>query len=76
VLNSARILYSFEARDVVLSKYQAGLWALQSVPPEWHDSIEAAMRWYERARRDGDERILEESAAPFVAYIGRSLPVT
>ncbi len=76
VLNGARILCSYETRDVVLSKYQAGQWALESLPPEWHDGIRAALRWYERSSLEGDERTLAESAAPFVAYVGRSLPLT
>jgi len=75
ILNSARVLYSFEIRDVVLSKYQAGTWALESMPPVWHDGVRAAMRWYERAPRVGDERTLNECAAPFVAYVSRLLPL-
>ena len=76
VLNAARILCSFQTRDVVLSKYQAGQWALASLPPEWHDAMNAALRWYQRESLDDDERILGEVAAPFVAYVSRSLPLT
>jgi hypothetical protein len=76
VLNAARILYSFETHDVVLSKYQAGQWALASLPPEWHEALRAAQRWYERASLADDERILREVAAPFVSYVSRSLPIS
>ena len=73
ILNSARILYSFEMRDVVLSKFQAGTWALESIPPAWNDGVRAAMRWYERAPRAGDENLLDDCAAPFVEYVSRLL---
>ena len=76
VLNGARILCSFETHDVVLSKYEAGQWALASLPPEWHDALTAALRWYQRESLDDDERIPGEVAAPFVAYVSRSLPLT
>jgi hypothetical protein len=76
VLNAARILSSFETHDVVRSKYQAGQWALESLPPEWHEALHAALRWYERASLADDERVLSEVAAPFVAYVSRSLPLS
>jgi hypothetical protein len=76
ILNGARILYSFEKQDVVVSKYEAGQWALASLPAEWHAAVHAALRSYEQAAAAGDARTLEESWAPFVAYVNRSLPAT
>ena len=76
ILNGARILYSFERRDVVVSKYEAGQWALASLPAEWHAAMHAALRSYEQALAADDALTLEESWAPFVAYVNRSLPAT
>ena len=73
MLNGARILYSFATRDVVVSKYQAAQWALDSLPGEWHDGVRAALRFYSGAAAEGDERVFEECWAPFVAYVKRSL---
>jgi len=75
ILNGARILASFATGDVVMSKYQAGQWALSSLPVEWHDGVHAAMRFYARTTAEGDERVFEESWAPFVAYVNRTLPL-
>jgi hypothetical protein len=76
ILNGARILYSFETRDVVVSKYQAGGWALASLPAEWHEAVQAALRFYEQASAAGDAQTLEASWAPFVTFVARSLPAT
>ena len=76
ILNGARILYSFETRDVVVSKYQAGKWALASLPTEWHEAVHAALRFYEQAPAAADARTLEQSWAPFVTFVTRSLPAT
>src|SRR6185369_17575945 len=73
ILNAARVAYSLETREVVLSKYQAGQWALEMLPADWHDAIRAALRRYARAELEGDVRILESSWAPFVAYVKRAL---
>jgi hypothetical protein len=74
ILNGARVLYSYAKRDVVISKYQAAQWALDSLPGTWHDGVRAALRFYSRTAVEGDDRVLEASWAPFVAYVERSLP--
>jgi Domain of unknown function (DUF4111) len=76
ILNGARILYSSETRDVVVSKYQAGQWALESLPDEWHDGLRAAMRFYARTPAADDTRIIEQRWAPFVEHVRRSIPLT
>jgi len=73
ILNSARILYSFQTRDVVVSKYQAGQWALASLPDEWHDGLRAALRFYTQFPAAADTGILEQHWAPFVEYVRRSI---
>ena len=74
-LDGARILYSFAMRDVVVSKYHAAQWALESLPGEWHDGVRAALRFYRRQPDQGDDRVFEECRAPFIAYVKRSLPL-
>jgi hypothetical protein len=69
ILNSARIVYSFAKRDVVVSKYQTGQWALESLPAEWHEGLRAALRFYTRTSVEGDDRVLATSWAPFVSYV-------
>jgi hypothetical protein len=74
ILNGARILWSFRTRDVVRSKYQAGRWALDSLPDEWHDAVRAALRRYSGTATDADEATLVAAWAPFVAYVKASIP--
>ena len=76
ILNGARVVYSFRTHDVVVSKYQAAQWALESLPGEWHDGVRAALRFYARTATADDTRHLEESWAPFVEYVRRTIPLT
>ena len=73
ILNATRILCSFAKRDVVMSKYQAGQWGLESLPAEWHDGLRAALRYYERTAVDGDDHMLAASWGPFVSYVKGSI---
>jgi hypothetical protein len=72
ILNAARILCSFATHDVVMSKYQTGQWALESLPAQWHDGLRAALRYYERTSGAGDDRVLDASWGPFVSYVRES----
>lgn len=45
ILNLCRLMYSFETRDVVISKARAGEWA-RDVLPEWRQAIELARKSY------------------------------
>ena len=72
ILNGARILASVATHDVVMSKYQAGQWALAWLPGEWHDGVGAALRFYERNPDAGDADLFEECWAPLVAYVKRT----
>jgi hypothetical protein len=73
LLNGARILYSFATRDVVVSKYQAGQWGLESLPEQWRGGLRAALRYYERTSVEGDDRVLDASWGPFVSYVKGSI---
>ena len=76
VLNGARILASYDRRDVVLSKYEAAQWALDALPSEWHDAVGAAVRTYERAPLPADEDTLARSWSPFTTFVRAGLPAT
>jgi hypothetical protein len=47
ILNLCRLIYSFETRDVVVSKAQASDWAYDALP-EWKRHIELARKSYAR----------------------------
>jgi Aminoglycoside adenylyltransferase, C-terminal domain len=74
VLNGARILASYDRRDVVLSKYEAAQWALDTLPSDWHDLVRAAVRTYERAPRALDDAALRDGWAGFVALVCAEIP--
>jgi hypothetical protein len=76
ILNGARILTSYERRDVVLSKYEAAQWALGALPSEWHDAVGAALRTYERAPEPADADTLTRAWTSFVAYVRAEIPAT
>ncbi len=69
VLNGCRILYSVESRNVVTSKWAAGLWALEWPESSWRDPIRAAMRMYDARTTPGDAQLLTASMAPFIAFL-------
>jgi hypothetical protein len=48
VLNLCRVLYSYEMRDVVTSKYHSALWTFGSLDAEHHQAIRDALDAYER----------------------------
>jgi len=74
ILNGARILASYDTSNVVMSKYQAAQWALGALPDEWHSTVRAAVRTYERAPREPDAAALRERWPAFVAYVRASIP--
>lgn len=47
ILNLCRLIYSFETRDVVVSKAQTADWAFDALP-EWKRHIELARKSYDR----------------------------
>ena len=47
VLNGSRILRSLETHDPVLSKREAGTWALEHLPGPWLLALQAALRAYD-----------------------------
>jgi len=63
-LNLCRLVYSYETRDVVVSKAGAATWAWQAFP-EWRPLIEAAERFYAR-QASAQEEALMRPEMPFL----------
>jgi Domain of unknown function (DUF4111) len=69
VLNGSRILRSLESRDVVLSKREAGQWALEHLPDRWHATIRAALHAYDEQASAEEVELLAREMAPFVSIV-------
>ena len=69
VLNCCRIAYSIESHDVVTSKREAAVWALEGLPGHWHQLIRAATRWYDRAEEPEDQTLLKSQTVEFVETV-------
>lgn len=76
LLNGSRILRSLETRDPVLSKREAGIWALASLPGRWHPALDAALRAYDGSATPDDASLLAAEMGPFVAMVREHLPRT
>ncbi|KPJ59777.1 MAG: hypothetical protein AMJ46_09805 [Latescibacteria bacterium DG_63] len=67
ILNLCRLLYSFETRDVVISKAQAADWACD-VLPEWRRHIELARKSYARQLEPGDRQFMLAEVGRFLEF--------
>ncbi len=67
VLNLCRIMYSFQERNVVVSKRFSGEWA-RTQSPEWAPLIEAALKYYEGTATAEDETYLQDKVGSFFAF--------
>jgi aminoglycoside adenylyltransferase-like protein len=74
VLNGSRILHAIETHNVVLSKREAGIWALEHVPERWHPGIRAALRAYDEQATPDDLQLLAAEMGAYVATIKERLP--
>jgi hypothetical protein len=76
VLNLCRLMYSYAARDVVVSKRASAEWA-RAAYPRWRRLIEAAGKSYERRATTDDQELLRSEVASFFDFacerIGESL---
>ena len=67
VLNLCRIVYSFQERDVAVSKRFSGNWARVRFP-QWASLIEAAIRSYDDAGKSGDNKLLNAEVGHFLEF--------
>ncbi|MGB3715881.1 MAG: aminoglycoside adenylyltransferase domain-containing protein [Candidatus Promineifilaceae bacterium] len=56
-LNLCRLMYSFQTRDVVISKTAAGLWA-EGTYPQWSELIQIAVKSYEGRATPADDQFM------------------
>jgi len=64
ILNLCRLVYSFETRQVVLSKAQAAAWALEALP-QWRQLIELAIKSYQ-GQATPEEQTFMQAEAPWM----------
>jgi hypothetical protein len=76
ILNGSRILHSVATHNVVLSKREAGTWALEHLPERWHPGVSAALRAYDEQATPADVELLAAEMARFVAMVRERLPMT
>ena len=67
VLNLCRLMYSFDTRDVVVSKRASAGWAYDAFP-EWRPLIEAAGKSYERRAATQDKQLLKSEVQRFFDF--------
>lgn len=73
ILNAVRLLYSFTTRDVVISKRAAARWGLDMLPPERHEMIRLALRFYDGEASLDDRETISAGADFFVADMWRRI---
>jgi hypothetical protein len=76
LLNGSRILHAVETGQVAVSKYAAGVWALERLSARWHPALRAAQRAYTGRASDDDVALLATEMAPFVAFVRKRLPLS
>jgi len=67
ILNLCRIIYSFQERNVVVSKRFSGNWACEQFP-EWAPVIKAALRYYEHTATPDNQRLPQAEAESFLTF--------
>ncbi|MBN2383983.1 DUF4111 domain-containing protein [bacterium] len=74
VLNLCRLIYSFETREVVISKSQAAHWAIDSMP-EWREHIELAQKSYAQQLGPAEKQFLLEHVQSFFQFADRRIRI-
>jgi hypothetical protein len=66
-LNLCRIIYSFQERDVVVSKRFSSIWA-GKIFPKWSPLIQAALRSYQGTDTPVDKSQLQTNIDSFLEF--------
>lgn len=78
ILNLCRLMYSYETKDVVISKGEAGDWASNAFP-KWELHIELAKKTYAQKVTSNEREFIQEEIKGFFRfacdYIRRSLEI-
>jgi predicted nucleotidyltransferase len=67
ILNLCRLIYSFQTRDVVISKAKASEWAYDAIP-EWKQLIQLARKSYKRRATEEDRKVMMMDVEKFFEY--------
>lgn len=72
-LNLCRLMYSWKAKDPVISKRAAAAWACRWLPPGWRASVRSALRLYDHRGRQDDRELLLKHLAGFLRFADNSI---
>lgn len=67
ILNLCRLIYSFETKDVVISKAQASDWAIETLP-QWRRHIELARKSYAHRSTSEDRKFMLSEVEKFFEF--------
>lgn len=67
ILNLCRLIYSFETRDVVISKFQASEWACNALQ-KWRRHIELARKSYDCQATQEERRFMHAEVGKFLEF--------
>jgi len=67
ILNLCRIMYSFQEREVVVSKFFCGEWARTRFPT-WKPVIEVAIKSYNEKISSDEAKFLNKEVGPFLEF--------
>jgi len=67
ILNLCRLIYSYETRDVVISKAAAAAWAYDALP-QWRRHVELAQKSYAGRATPQDRQFMLAEAAAFFEF--------
>lgn len=68
VLNLCRLMYTWETRDVAVSKVAAADWGLETLPRRWRPLLRSALRAYRMEDEESDLNRLREGVGAFYEY--------
>ena len=67
ILNLCRLIYSYQTKDVVISKAKAAEWSFQALP-EWRWLVDLAWKSYEGAASPEDRALMVKGVSAFFAF--------
>lgn len=73
VLNLCRLVYTWETRDVAVSKVAAAAWAADGLPRRWRPLIRSALRAYRMEDEEADLARLRDGVNSFYEYAAKRI---
>ncbi|MFQ5919307.1 MAG: aminoglycoside adenylyltransferase domain-containing protein [Thermoplasmata archaeon] len=73
VLNLCRLVYTWETKDVAVSKLAAAGWALEALPSRWTPLLRSALRAYRMEDEESDLEQLREQVGPFYEFAAQRI---